>query len=59
MIKYLTKNIYKNEIGIRVKYPDEVYTKNYQGKLSTIYLEKSKTADMEAIVAIVDNKSGR
>ena len=53
------EKIYKNEIGIRVKYPDEVYTKNYQGKLSTIYLEKSKTAEMEAIVAIVDNKSGR
>ena len=40
------EKIYKNEIGIRVNYPDEVYTKNYQGKLSTIYLEKSKTADI-------------
>ena len=39
------ENIYKNEIGIRVKYPDEVYTKNYQGKLSTIYLTRSKTGD--------------
>lgn len=36
------EKIYKNEIRSRVKYPDEVYTKNYQGKLSTIYLEKSK-----------------
>ena len=53
------ENTYKNEIGIRVKYPDEVYTKNYQGKLSTIYLEKLKTGDIEATVAIVDNKSGR
>jgi hypothetical protein len=53
------ENIYKNEIGRRVKYPDEVYTKNYQGKLSTIYLKKLKAGDMEPIVAIVDNKSGR
>jgi hypothetical protein len=53
------ENVYKNEIRIRLKYPDEVYTKNYRGKPSTIYLKKLKTGDMQPIIAIVDNKSGR
>jgi hypothetical protein len=53
------ENIYKNEIGIRAKFPDEVYTKNYKGKLSTIYPEKLKAENIEPIITIVDNKSGR
>ena len=53
------EKIYKTEIGIRVSNPDEVYTKNYRREPSTIYIEKSKTGDIEIIAAIVDNKSGR
>ena len=53
------ERIYKNEVGLRISKPDKVYLKNYQGKLSTIYLQTSKTGDSEPIVAIVDNKSGR
>lgn len=53
------EKIYKSEMGFRVKFPDQIYFRNYNGKPSTIYLEKFKAENMEPIITIVDNKSER
>ena len=53
------ERMYKNEMGIRVKYPDEIYNKNYRGNPSSIYVTKPKTGDTEPVVRIVDNRTGR
>ena len=51
------ERLFKNKTTVNIKYPDEVYTKKYRGKLSTIYL--NKFSDMEQTITIVDNTSGR
>jgi hypothetical protein len=51
-----TRKIFNNFYLIK---PDEVYIQNYEGKPSTIYVQKSKTENSEAKVAIVNNQSGR
>ena len=45
------ENIYKNEIGIRVKSPDEVYTKNYQGEsyVDFVNLNGSKKYELKVV----------
>ena len=50
------ENIYKNEVGSMIKFPDEVYKKLYEGKPCTIYLKNQST---ETRITIVENKSGR
>nr|QUW40442.1 hypothetical protein [Haslea sp.] len=50
------EKIYKNEVGIMIKYPDKIYKKFYEGKPCTIY---EKNGEAESRVAIVENKSGR
>jgi len=51
------ERLFKKETAINIKYPDEVYTKKYRGRLSTIYVKKF--SDMEQTITIVDNTSGR
>ena len=50
------EKVYKNEVGIMIKSPDESYKKFYEGKPCNIYLKNGST---EARVVIIENKSGR
>jgi len=50
------ENIYTNEVGSMIKFPDEVYKKLDEGKPCTIYLKNQST---ETRITIVENKSRR
>lgn len=50
------EKIYKNEVGILITSPDEVYKKFYKGEACTVYVQNSERG---ARVAIVGDESGR